>query len=336
MKHIKTTLLCLIFVYSSLFSEEFLRVESGAKWLMWFPDQPKRAEIQTKGYAGITLNARLNYKNIIRLYNLKYEFSNGIQAPTTKGRDELIKDKAGTAGYILFHLLSDMFIPDAWNNLAVVLRAHYEDYRSIVHFTDNVKYIPYNLNDDPYIDYYRAGQEAEFYTRFSDAFFGISLWSSPGAEKFARAYVGGGKTLYQKPYTFHIGEQEIEDTITDTRFTGYFAGAGLVARYPLQSQDALFFTLEYHLGSGEMELVKDRVDITQIADNNKSSINYSGMEMGVEYERVLIPDRIILGMESNFKIKSFDLQTPSTTYEEAYNMNQDYFWGIKVNVGWVI
>ncbi|MCD6233584.1 MAG: hypothetical protein DRP86_04675 [Candidatus Neomarinimicrobiota bacterium] len=336
MKHVKIGFLGLILVYSSLFSEEFLRVEGGAKWLMWFPDQPKRAEIKTKGYAGITLNARLNYKNIIRLYNLKYEFSNGIQAPTTKGRDELIKNKVGTTGYVLFHLLSDIFIPDAWNNLAIVFRTHYEDYRSTVHFTDDVKYIPYNFNEDPFIDYYSAGEEAEFYTRFSDAFLGISLGSPPGAEKFARGYFGGGKTLYQKPYTFHIGEQEIEDTITDTRFTGYFAGAGLVARYPLQSREALFFTLEYHVGSGEMELVKDRVDITRIADNNKSSINYRAMEMCMEYERILIPGKITMGMESNFKIKSFDLQTPSMTYEEAYNMNQDYFWGIKVNVGWVL
>lgn len=336
MKKLFGVLLCMMCSFSFLFSAEFLRIESGAKWLMWFPDQPKRAEIETQGYVGVMINARLNYKNIIRLYNLKYEFSNGIQAPTTKGRDELIKDKTGIGGYVLFHLLSDIFIPDGWNNAAIVLRANYEDYQSKVYFNGDVKYIPYNFNEDPYIDYYRAGQEAEFYTRFNDVFFGISLGSPPGAAKFARGFLGGGKTLYQKPYTFRIGEQEIEDTITDTRFVGYFAGAGLVARYPLQNRDALFFTLEYNLGSGEMELVKDRIDITQIADNNKSSINYSAMEMGVEYDKMLIPDKLTIGFESNFKIKSFDLQTPGTTYEEAYNMNQDYFWGIKVNVGWVI
>ncbi|HDT12664.1 MAG TPA: hypothetical protein ENO01_03295 [Candidatus Marinimicrobia bacterium] len=335
MKSLCVILFCIVLGFQSLHAGEFLQIETGGKWLMWFPDQPKRSDIETQGYAGVTINARLNYKNFIRLYNLKYEFSNGIQAPTVKGRDELIKDKAGTAGYILFHLLSDFMIPQLPYNAGLIFRANYEDYRAVVHFKDYVRYIPYNYNEIRKIYSYNSGDKAEFYTRFNDFFCGVSFGNPPGTGNYGRFFAGMGKTLYQKPYTFRIGTQELEDTITDTRFEGVFFGVGIVGQFILNSNDILYTTAAWHVGAGDMVLVKDRVDITQIAENNKSDISYMGLELSAEYKRNIIPNKVQTGLEADFKIKSFDLLTPGTTVETAPNMNQDIFLGLKFNVGYL-
>lgn len=334
MKRGKLVLIILVLGSQLLNAGDFLQVESGGTWLMWFPDQPKRSDIETQGYAGVRVNARINYKNLIRLYNLKYEFSNGIQAPSVQGRDELIKDKTGTTGYILFHLLTDFIIPQLPYNAGLILRAYYEDYRAVVHFRDYVKYIPYNYNDVRRIYTYNSGDEAEFYTRFNDFFCGVSFGNPPETGPYGRFFAGLGKTLYQKPYTFRIGTQELEDTITDTRFEGVFFGLGIIGQFIIKNNALLYTTAAWHIGSGDMVLVRDRVDITQIAENNKSDISYMGLELSAEYRKEIIPNKIKAGLEADFKIKSFDLLTPGTTVETAPNMNQDIFLGIKFNIGY--
>lgn len=313
-------------------AEEYFTLESGASWLKWLPDQPSRSEITTTGYLGFTLNAQLNYKDIIRLHNLKYEFSNGIAAPTVKSRETLIKEKTGTAGYILFSLVSDFLLPKTKYNLGFLLQADYQDYRATVHFNDEVTYIPYNYEDSHSITYYRSGDEAEFYTRFNDFFAGISSGSSPNSPNYARAFIGIGTSMYQKPYTFRIGEMELDDIITDTRFQGIFLGLGLIANHPLTMDTNLDFFLTYHQGAGDMVLFKNKVSITEIAGNNGSSIYYSAMESRITYHKALIPKTLTASAEGEFRIKSFDLKTPDTTLQNAPNMNRDYFFGIKLNL----
>ena len=305
----------------------WVELETGAQYLKWLPNQPKRSKIETTGYLGMTLNARLSYKDF-HFYTLRYEFSNGIEAPSAKGRDALITEKTGAAGYVLFHLLSDFIIPNSWNNLGLILRTDYQDYRADVHFEGDVTYIPYNFEEVHSITYYRDGDEARFYTRFSDFLAGISLGSMSGEPKYVRTYAGLGRTRYQKPYTFRIGDRELEDTITDTRFAGTFLAVGLMATQPLISDAELSLSFSYHMGNGDMVLVKDRVSITDIAENNESSIFYSALESSVSLYKD-IAENLSIALEAELRVKSFDLNTPSTDLESAPNMNQDYFFGLK-------
>jgi hypothetical protein len=311
----------------------WIELETGAQYLKWLPDQPKRSKIETTGYTGLTLNARLSYKDLFHLYTLRYEFSNGIEAPSTKGRDALITEKTGTAGYVLFHLLSDFLIPNGWQNMGLILRTDYQDYRADVHFEGDVRYIPYNFEEVPSITYYRSGDEARFYTRFSDFLAGISIGSQPHEIKNSRAYIGLGSSRYQKPYTFRIGDRYLEDTMTDTRFTGTFAAIGLVTSQPIKSGGQLEISLAYHVGSGDMVLVENRVSITDIAENNESSIIYNALEGSASFRRS-ISKQLFLALESDFKIKSFSLNTPSTKAEDAPAMNQDYFFGLKGKISY--
>jgi hypothetical protein len=311
--------------YKKIYKNSYITFKTGGAFNLWFPDQPKRASISTRGYVGYTVSLTAKYKNYFRLYRLKYEAQNDIEPPKSKSRDQLIRENTGQTAYLLYHFLSDFFQFEKFYNMSIVLRAGGEDFKSEVEFSDDITYQPYNLRETGRIYYYSKGDKARFYTRFDEAFLGAAFG------KFnERFYIGVGKLSYQKPYALQIGNLSIDDVLHDAKFTAVTFGGGVELKPKTRSKGGFSLSAFLHMGPGEIELIYKEISMSQIAEKFDSNVQYLGFDGEINYIRPIYKNWIYLGGMISVAGKTFKLQEPDDeTYQEMSSMNNDFIIGSK-------
>ena len=311
--------------YHSAYQNSYITFKAGGAYNLWIPSQPEKADISTTGYAGYYLKLSCKYKTWFRLYQFKYEAENNIEPPETKNRDQLIRENGGRPAYLIYNLLSDFLTIEKFHNMSIILRATGEDFKSEVQFQDNVTYQPYNIREEGRVYYYRDGDEAHFYTRFDDKFFGAAF-----GENHERFYIGFGALSYQKPYALTIGENSIDDVLHDAKFTATTIGGGLELKPKIQAKGGLSISAFLHMGPGEVELVYKEISMSQIADKYNCNVQYLGFDTEIKYIRPVYNDKIFVGGTFSASGKTFKLQeSGDNTFQEMESMNNDFIIGVK-------
>jgi hypothetical protein len=316
---------------SFLYSQSFFECDAGFSSRFWFPQNPDQFTVTTTGYQGYYVNGALRWGNLLRLYRFRYEVTNNLERPHTKDLKSYLQEKTGTLGYYILSALGDVLRVESLWNASLVLRMDQEQFLSDVVINEQIRYYPYFFdgNKANYYTYrYGQGKQLRFATVFDDMFFGVGF-----GQENERLYIGIGRTLYQKPYSYHIGSLAMDSLLFDAKFTGTTFGIGVELATDKNPQRGLGISAFYSMGNGDVELVKDYLSISNIAEKYHGSVMYYGIEARLQYRFVLISDMLFFGCDLHYKGKMFRLHSPDDkSISEEAEMNTDNLLGVAADL----